>query len=190
MPAPRKYPDPEPGTTFGRGTVTALVSFKKKPGHTWERGAVLTCECGVEYVADLTSLYSGNRKTCGCGRKQRGFVATPGYASHPLYFTWHGMLDRCYNEDVRNYRWYGARGIQVHPEWLGPNGLANFVRDIERELGPRPPQYTLDRIDSNGHYEPGNIRWATRSQQFANQRYWWETQPPGWTPMKAYKENR
>jgi hypothetical protein len=120
MPAPRKHPDPELGTKFGYGTVLALVTFKRTTNRqTWERGAVLGCDCGNEYLADLSALYRGSRKSCGCKRKKRGFVATPGYAGHALYYTWHGMMDRCYNPDVRNYRWYGGRGITVCCEWQG-----------------------------------------------------------------------
>lgn len=171
MPAPRKHPDPEPGTVFGYGTVVALASFKRSPSRrNWERGAVLLCACGTEYLADLSALYSGDRKSCGCRRKNRGIVATPGYAQHPLYFTWHGMIDRCYNSDVINYYLYGARGIRIYEGWRGLEGMANFVNYIERELGPRPPHSTLDRIDSNGNYVPGNLRWATPVEQTANTR--------------------
>ncbi len=128
------------------------------------------CECGTEYLADLAALYSGDRKSCGCKRKKRGVVATPGYAQHPLYFTWHGMIDRCYNPDVSNYYLYGGRGITVCEEWRGLDGMANFAAYIERELGPRPPQATLDRTKPNGNYEPGNVRWASPRTQAVNQR--------------------
>ena len=128
------------------------------------------CDCDVEYLADLAALYAGDRKSCGCRRKNRGIVATPGYAKHPLYWTWHGMIDRCYNPDVSNYYLYGARGIAVYAEWRGLNGMANFAAYIERELGPRPVRSTLDRLNCNGNYEPGNVRWADPVTQAANQR--------------------
>jgi hypothetical protein len=130
----------------------------------------MLCDCGTEYLADLASLYTNDRKSCGCRRKKRGIVATPGYAKHPLYFTWHGMIDRCYNPDVVNYYLYGARGIRVTDEWRGPDGIANFATYIEQELGPRPARNTLDRIEPNGNYEPGNVRWADPVAQTANQR--------------------
>jgi hypothetical protein len=175
MPAPRKHPDPELGTKFGYGTVLALVTFKRTTNRqTWERGAVLGCDCGNEYLADLSALYRGSRKSCGCKRKKRGFVATPGYAGHALYYTWHGMMDRCYNPDVRNYRWYGGRGITVCCEWQGLEGLRNFVVYVTCVLGPRPTGCTLDRIDNACGYEPGNVRWATRAEQEENKRLWWE----------------
>lgn len=171
MGAPQKYPDPEFGTAFGHGTVIALLSFKRKPERkNWERGAALTCTCGGEYLADLASLYSGDRKSCGCKRKKRGIVATPGYAQHPLYYTWHSMIDRCYNPEVTNYYLYGGRGITVCEEWRGLAGMRNFTTHITLALGPRPAGCTLDRIDGNGNYEPGNVRWATPVTQTANTR--------------------
>jgi hypothetical protein len=93
-----------------------------------------------------------------------------GRTSHPLYFTWHSMLDRCYDATAHNYRWYGGRGISVHSEWHGPEGFWTFVAYLEQTLGPRPTGMSLDRVDPNGNYEPGNIRWADRATQSANRR--------------------
>lgn len=79
------------------------------------------------------------------------------------------MRDRCLNEKYSNYPNYGGRGITVCERWLQPRGLGflNFLAD----MGERPgPELSLDRIDNDGNYEPGNCRWATRSQQNANQR--------------------
>jgi len=80
------------------------------------------------------------------------------------------MIDRCYNPEVKNYRLYGGRGIKVCDAWRGIEGMMNFVRYTEAELGPRPFRSTLDRKDPNGNYEPGNVRWATYKVQSANQR--------------------
>lgn len=78
------------------------------------------------------------------------------------------MLRRCENPDEAGYSNYGGRGITVCPEWRDPRAYIDYV---EQELGPRPdPSCTIDRVDNDGNYEPGNIRWATRSQQNANQR--------------------
>jgi hypothetical protein len=89
--------------------------------------------------------------------------------SHPLYSTWAGMMTRCFNPNaVAAYRNYGARGITVCPAW---RDFAVFAREIEAEIGPKPhPGLTLDRIDNDGNYEPGNVRWATRKEQQANKR--------------------
>ncbi len=78
------------------------------------------------------------------------------------------MVRRCENPRHPQYRDYGGRGITVFPAWHDP---AVYVRYVEQVLGPRPaPGYTIDRIDNDRGYEPGNLRWATRSEQNANQR--------------------
>ena len=74
------------------------------------------------------------------------------------------MLNRCLNPANKDYRRYGGRGIRVCDRWLGADGFWNFVSDV----GPRPPGLSLDRINNDGNYEPGNVRWATQAQQVAN----------------------
>lgn len=106
--------------------------------------------------------------------------AKHGLSRHPLYSTWTGMLSRCENPRNSRYRGYGGRGITVCPEWHDP---VVFITWIEQNLGPRPagrtpggrPAYTLNRVDNNGHYEPGNVEWADWKRQTLNRRSWrWE----------------
>jgi hypothetical protein len=83
------------------------------------------------------------------------------------YRTWRHMLNRCYNEKVARYPAYGGRGIEVAKEWRGPGGFERWLEHI----GTRPsPAHSLDRIDTNGHYEPGNVRWALPLQQTLTKR--------------------
>jgi len=88
-----------------------------------------------------------------------------GRSSDPAYSAYCNMLDRCRNENNKFYSYYGGRGIAVHSDWKGPSGFTRF----KEHLGCRPDGMTLDRIDPNGNYEPGNVRWATRTVQLINQ---------------------
>jgi hypothetical protein len=91
-----------------------------------------------------------------------------GMVGHPLYRTWYGMMGRCENPADAHYHNYGGRGIRVCAQWHDPR---RFIADIEQLIGPRPPGRTLDRYpDNDGDYEPGNVRWATKSQQARNRR--------------------
>lgn len=83
---------------------------------------------------------------------------------HPLHGIWYGMIHRCRFKSNTNYSRYGGRGIQVCERW---NDFAAFLDDV----GPRPNKaHSLDRIDVNGNYEPGNVRWATSAEQANNKR--------------------
>lgn len=85
-------------------------------------------------------------------------------ADNPLHPIWEGMIGRCTNPHNKDYVRYGARGIKVFPEWL-----ASF--EVFRDaLPPRPDGATLDRIDNQGNYEPGNVRWSTPKEQAQNRR--------------------
>jgi len=91
-----------------------------------------------------------------------------GLSYHPLYQVWKGIKARCLNPNNRAYRHYGDRGITIASEWL--HNPQAFIEWVEEHLGPRPLETSLDRIDNDGDYEPGNLRWATRSQQVRNRR--------------------
>lgn len=96
--------------------------------------------------------------------------------THPLYGTWGNMMTRCYNPNFKQFADYGGRGISVCDRWHNPQ---LFIEDIERLIGPRPVGMTLDRIDNNGNYEPGKVRWATRVQQNRNSRRYVDGQRQG-----------
>lgn len=87
-------------------------------------------------------------------------------SNHPLYWTWAAMIQRCDNPNDSGFHCYGGRGIRVCPRWQ--ESFWHFVAD----MGPKPtPAHQLDRYpNNNGHYEPGNCRWATRSANIRNSR--------------------
>jgi hypothetical protein len=81
------------------------------------------------------------------------------------YGIWNAMRQRCTNPKSQKWEHYGARGIRVCDEWL-----KSFISFYEH-IGPKPgPEYSLDRINNDGNYEPGNVRWATIKEQANNQR--------------------
>lgn len=85
---------------------------------------------------------------------------------NPGYASWYSMIGRCYNEKLIEYKYYGAKGIKVCDRWLGKSragqsfdGFEKFIED----MGPKPKGFVIDRIDSDGNYEPDNCRWISRS---------------------------
>jgi hypothetical protein len=87
---------------------------------------------------------------------------------HPLYSRWVSAKQRCTNPNAKCYGNYGGRGIAMSALWL--NDFGSFERWINENLGPCPEGYSLDRIDNDGNYEPGNLRWASRIEQRNNAR--------------------
>jgi hypothetical protein len=83
------------------------------------------------------------------------------------YRAWHNMKNRCYAESTKDQGYYRKKNIKVYDEWI--NSFENFIKYVLEYMGRRPsPYYTLERINNDGNYEPGNIKWATRSEQARN----------------------
>lgn len=84
----------------------------------------------------------------------------------PLVPTWQGIKQRCYNPKNHRYPRYGARGIRVYESWI--DDYHAFETWISENLGPRPEGMSLDRIDNDGNYEPGNLKWSDSKEQVFN----------------------
>lgn len=116
-------------------------------------------------------LQKGSVRSCGCLRRET-CVSAPtkhGASKHGFvmaeYSTLRGIIQRCENKRSLHFDKYGGRGIRVCDRWR--ESFENFLAD----MGPKPtPKHSLDRIDVNGHYEPGNCRWATQTEQMRNTR--------------------
>lgn len=152
------------GQRFGRLLVVArdLSPRKSRLAH-WS----CSCDCGRTTVTSGNELRNGGTKSCGCwirdhmAARQR----THGQTRSPEFKAWGSLLERCENPDAKDYPNYGGRGVRVCERWR--NSFENFLTD----MGRRPTSvHSVDRKDVNGHYEPGNCRWATRSEQQRNRR--------------------
>ena len=92
---------------------------------------------------------------------------TENLQNHPYYTMWNSLVQRCTNPKAAHYASYGGRGINVHPTWRESRVFLQYCDEV---LGQKPQGYSLDRIDNNKGYEPGNIRWASSWAQQTNQR--------------------
>lgn len=145
---------------FGRLTVLGFAGIVKNHRYWW-----CECECGNVTRVDGGNLKSGNSHSCRCLQYERTSIAnsTHGQSKTPEYRAFRKARERCESPQDKRWDCYGARGIEFR---------FDSFEEFLAHIGQRPSaKLSLDRIDVNGHYEVGNLRWATARQQAQNRRF-------------------
>lgn len=148
------------GKRFGQYTILHQIEGAKRT--QW----VCLCDCGAKWIVDGTSIRT--TLSCGCARVRANIKRTKhGHSrrnkTSSTYRIWSGMVKRCTNPKSIAWPYYGGRGITVDERW---KDFAEFLKD----MGERPANLTIDRINNDDGYYKGNCRWATRLQQVHNRR--------------------
>ena len=161
------------GQKFGRLTVLSRSTKNKFRKAYWE--CICSCPNKTLKIISADNLKSGNTKSCGClfkGKTIQRNVKHNLY-SHSLYKTWEGIIQRTTNPQHKSYKNYGARKIKIYDLWL--KDLVGFIKYCKTLPNWDDPNLSIDRIDNNGNYEPGNLRFVTRSEQNSNRRLYSNT---------------
>lgn len=147
---------------YGRWTV---VDGTPRIGDNYRRYFKCKCICGTSREVESMRLKSGLSKSCGCLHREitANIGRTHGMSGTREFRTWKHMKERCLNPNVKDFKNYGGRGIQICKRWLS---FEKFYLD----MGPAPQNHSLDRINTNGNYTPSNCRWSTSKIQNRNRR--------------------
>ena len=145
------------GDRYGRLTVIALIKHRKNPK------AECKCDCGNVCFPQRGALKNGRAQSCGC-KKTEDFIsrATTHNKSKSIeYKTWRSIINRCTNTKIKEYKNYGGRGIKV---------LWKSFEDFYADMGDRPPNSWIERINNNGNYEKNNCKWVSPKENLKNKR--------------------
>ncbi len=153
------------GSRFGKLLVIGISPFRENGAIAWE----CKCDCGKLITTRGSRLKEGRVKSCGCLVSEKAkesitkYKSTHGQSRTRTYSSWQNMKNRCRSPNTTDFDDYGGRGIDYCERW---GVFENFYGD----MGDRPIGTTLDRVDVNGNYEPGNCRWADNETQSNNKR--------------------
>lgn len=156
------------GKTFGRLTMVEYMGQKNNKS-SWR----CICVCGTEKVVSKDKIKSGGTVSCGCYAREWLKTNKPNCLGHQVslhgksntkeYKAWSSAKDRCFNPKTKNWHIYGGRGITMYQPW------ADSFEEFFKYIGNAPSKkHSIDRIDNDGNYEPGNVRWATQEEQCNN----------------------
>ena len=177
------------GRKNGRLTIIGILPKSERIGSVSakKREQVLCeCECGNTTVICLSNFVSGRTKSCGCLRQDaaRANGTTHGLIRHKrgenapkLYYVYAAMKQRCFNPQNANYKNYGGRGITVCDEWANDyKAFHDWAMANGYNENAARGECTLDRIDTDGNYEPDNCRWVSMKEQAKNTRnsFWYK----------------
>lgn len=152
--------------TFGKWKVIERVENNSRGASMWK----CECECGRISVIPGSNLRTGRTSSCySCSAKEKQRKkGSHGMWGTKIHKVWKNMRQRCQYPQNKDYNNYGGRGIKVCDEW--DNDFSAFYNHVSKLENYGKDGYTLDRIDVNKNYEPGNVRWATRYEQIHNRR--------------------
>jgi hypothetical protein len=166
-----------PGDRFHKLVAVELINIRYRLHPKYKRPVptryywLFNCDCGKTVVREKKAMFDGallnKRSSCGCAlaslNRQR--QRTHGVSGLATYNSWRSMILRCDPGAKQQHPNHAGRGITIHKPWI--ESIEEFIKDV----GLRPSRlHTLDRINNDGNYEPGNVRWATKAQQGRNRR--------------------
>ena len=161
------------GERYGRLVITSEAEPIIQPSGYRRRRVACRCDCGTQdVVVHLSSLRTGNTTSCGCVNREAIRKAhtthgqTRNYAETPNYRLWQGVRRRTVSGTAPGIERYMGRGITMYEPWI--DNFSAFDSWITTNLGPCPENQSLDRINNDGNYEPGNLRWADAETQANN----------------------
>ena len=157
------------GKKFGRLIVIKRVENHVQPSGKQYVQWLCKCDCGNETVVRGANLKKGHTQSCGCLQKEK--VTTHGLKKTRLYVVWRDIKLRCFNPNANNFKDYGAKGVVMCEEWRNDfKAFYDWAKANGYDEKALRGECTIDRIDTNGNYEPNNCRWTDNLTQQNNKK--------------------